>query len=103
AEIAQPVLHRILQLLALQVVRNLKRRGLPDVQHGLARQVLRLDLLTHPAPPSRGTRVRAGAAIARGVPLCERARWPAHRSTAEAQAPGTAPADRSHADDSCFA
>ncbi len=35
-KITQPTLHRILQLLALQVVRDLERGRLPHVEHSLA-------------------------------------------------------------------
>ena len=41
AQITQPCLHRILQLLALSVVQDLKGRRLPNVEHRLACKVLR--------------------------------------------------------------
>ena len=48
--------HRVLQLLAFKIVHHLVRRGLPHVQDGLARDMLRLDLVTHRALPALGER-----------------------------------------------
>ena len=53
AEQPQPLLHPVLQFLTLQVVNHLIGRRLSHVEDGLALRVLRLDLVTHRAPPRR--------------------------------------------------
>src|ERR1044071_3877998 len=64
----QPFLHRILQLLALQIVVDLIGRRLADIQHGLPFQVMGLDLLTHRTPPRTSVRhLVCGPAVAVGA------------------------------------
>src|SRR5437867_3277467 len=60
----QAFLHRVLQLLALQVVVDLVGRRLANVQNGFACQMLWLDLLTHRSPRCPG-----GARFLRNVPV----------------------------------
>jgi len=53
-QLSQPRFHRILQLLALQVMEHLVRRRLTNIKDGLALQMLGANLLTHrPPPPAR--------------------------------------------------
>ena len=63
AERLQPARHGVLQGVALAVVHDLVGRGLPDIEHRLAAQVLRPDLLRHHhrQPPDRGDRARGPA------------------------------------------
>jgi hypothetical protein len=97
-QLSEPVLHGVLQLLALQVVGDLVGRLLAHVEHGFARHVLRLHLVTHGPPPGRrglGTS-RAYARAAGGpatAPSCIRrlAAWPGWRGTVET-APTAGPA-----------
>jgi hypothetical protein len=53
AEATQSIPHAVLQFLTLQVVLNLIRRGLAHVKNRLSFQMMRLDLVTHRAPPLR--------------------------------------------------
>src|SRR5271156_3956165 len=50
-QLLQSQFHRILQLLALQVVHHLVGRRLANIKNGLALQMLGADLLTHRPPP----------------------------------------------------
>jgi len=67
AQPMQTILHRILQLLALQIVADLVGRRLAHVQHGLARQMLCPNLVTHRAPPARVRRRTARDGVAAAV------------------------------------
>src|SRR3954451_3043253 len=88
----QPLAHRVLQRSAFAVVQDLVGRGLADVEHRLARQVPRADLVSahrgHPRPSVRRRRRtrRAGGPSARSAPA---ASDPARRPT---RAPRPAPA-----------
>src|SRR3954471_24224217 len=62
--------HRILQLLTLEIVRDLVCRRLTHIQNRLTFQVVRLDLLTHGDPPHYWVRLCFGSACWR----CNRAR-----------------------------
>jgi hypothetical protein len=53
AQAAQSIPHGILQFLTLQVVLNLIRRGLAQVEDRLSFDMVRLDLVTHRASPLR--------------------------------------------------
>jgi hypothetical protein len=46
-QISQPLLHRVLELLAFQIVCNLIRRRLTDVENRFTGKVVRGDLFTH--------------------------------------------------------
>src|SRR5439155_22894070 len=70
-ELLQSILHRILQPLAFEVVVHLMDRRLPHIHNGFPCQMLRLDFVTHRAPPAstrrrRRRRARAAAAPATG-------------------------------------
>lgn len=68
-QLSQPCFHRILQLLALQVMNHLIWRRLTNVKNRLAFQMLCANLLTHRPPPfargdedpSRGVRSSSGS------------------------------------------
>src|SRR5207245_2248633 len=69
AQLFEALLQGILQLLAFQVMTDLISRRLTNIQDRFALQMLRLDLLTHSAPPSDGRRRgRCSSARAAVVP-----------------------------------
>src|SRR5262249_59299649 len=53
AKLAEPVPHGVLQDPALLIVHDLMRRGLPNVEDGLATEITRFDLVTHRRAPCR--------------------------------------------------
>src|SRR5262249_7999147 len=58
AELPQTVLHGVLELLALQVVYDLERGRLPDVEDGPPLEMMRVNFIAHDRPPC--PRRRAG-------------------------------------------
>src|SRR5678815_1892754 len=70
-QVAQSFLHRVLELLALQVVVDLIGRGLTHIQNRLPFQMMRLDLFTHRVPPQPTVRrpvlCHAAAAVASAI------------------------------------
>jgi hypothetical protein len=65
----EPRCHRVLQALALRIVKHLLRGRLPHIQHCLARDMAWADLLIH-RPPLRfaGARSRRTTPLAGGAP-----------------------------------
>ena len=90
AESLQPPRHGVLQGAALAVVHDLVGRGLPDIEHRLAAQMLWPDLLRHHdrPPPDRGDRARGPASAGPS------ARSPSGVSGWEARTMSARPPDR---------